>query len=636
MCIEGRVVKNHLPLFYFIMRFVSHTLSYAAAVFLAAMSVSCSSGTAPDVERPQWTEKQAWEWDRKIGVIKGFNQPEGAFPGMTQDDILRKMSSLGFNSVRFWIGGETAEDQVDRIQKIADCAEKYGMTVSPVLYLHRNYLHRDASPEDNLRDAEENVRKIVRPFKDDPRIALWDLWNEPVFEASDSSNVMLEMDWLEREVHWCRQERLSQPITASIFWDTEMTSDTTSALFQRRKEVEQMMDLHNFHDYMCAEHFGEDARVMIGKMEKMGNRPLVCTECLTRVNGSGVGRTMAEFASGHVHFYIWGSYANDANWEVKWGRSTYDSYDEMFHNIMYSDGDLIDSREIEYIRNFKFVDRDASADPGLEVTERWTHERAWKRMAGGPVKGQTGLLRPSSGYNSIRVKFDYADYAADRESFFSKVDGVLRSAEAGRYTVLPVLVSDADIAAGQENLSAYVADVVGRYYCSPEIQAWDLYYHPGETAGDRQKVSELVTAIFRYARNEYPNQPLTATPAVKVREFAPDFDYRAALVHGHRNGWNMLEYPGCSDPDLVYGIWCLSDVISFSSDQPAAETGWLASICYKFGRPVFCTDLASPTSADVETLMDLFQDNHIHFYTENPVPLQTLTSFSFRPIITRH
>ncbi|MGI5847795.1 MAG: hypothetical protein ACOX5T_07205 [Candidatus Cryptobacteroides sp.] len=601
---------------------------------LATILVLSCSG--PEVkERPQWTEKQAWEWDRKVGIIKGFNQPEPAYPGMDLEQIISRMSELGFNSVRAWNGGNTAEEQVEKIREMADIAEKYGMTVSPVLYLHRNYLHRDAPEEQNLADAEKCVRTVVRPFKDDPRIIMWDIWNEPVMDTRDSVNLMKEMDWIEKAVHWCREEMLSQPITASIFWDTDMnSSDVSSKYFLRRVEVENMMDLHNFHDYMCSENFGEDVRVMIDKMKSMSNRPLVCTECLTRVNGSGVGRTLAEFATKHVHFYIWGSYANDANWEVKWGNSTYDPYEPMFHNIMYSDGDLIDAREIEYIKNFKFTDSVHEADPGLEITERWTHERAWRRMSLGPIKGLVGASAPLTGYNSLNVKLELSEFMADENAFYAKLDSQLSRAAAGGYTLLLTLLTDADADASLEDIGRFVGDVTWRYYCSPVVQAWDLYYHPGETVTDTDKVSRIIDTVFRYARNSYTNQPLTSTPYVRVKPFPADFDYWGALVHGRRNGWNWLDFSGGSTPELVAKIWGLSDVVSFSTDQPQAEAGWLLSICFRYGRPIFCTMMASPSREEASKTLDRFAKSHVFWYASQPVNAAELSKFAFIPIVT--
>lgn len=77
---------------------------------------------------------------------------------------------------------------------------------------------------------------------------------------------------------------------------------------------------------------------------------MVATECLTRTNGSGIARTFAAFSKYKVNFYIWGLYINDCNWEARWGRSTYDPYGPMFHNILYSDGTAYDSREIAMIK----------------------------------------------------------------------------------------------------------------------------------------------------------------------------------------------------------------------------------------------------------------------------------------------
>jgi len=603
--------------------------------FTALVLAACSGSSVK--ERPQWTEKQAWEWDQKVGIIKGFNQPEPAYPGQSLDEILHKMADLGFNSVRAWniTKSKTPEEQVESIREMADIAEKYGMTVSPVLYLQRDIFYSDIPEDQKLALAEKSVRTVVRPFKDDPRIILWDIWNEPVMDTRDSVNLMKEMDWIEKEVHWCREEQLSQPITSSIFWDTDMnTSDVSSKYFKRRVEVEQMMDLHNFHDYMCSENFGEDVRVMIDKMNAMGNRPLVCTECLTRVNGSGIGRTLAEFATKHVHFYIWGSFANDANWEVRWDRSSYDPYEPMFHNIMYSDGDLIDAREIEAVKNFKFTDSVAEADQGLEITERWTHERAWRRMSLGPIKGLYGVSTPAAGYNSINVKLELSDFLADEDAFYANLDAQLAKAQAAGYTVLLTMLTDKDIDASLEDVGKYIGDITYRYYRSTAIQAWDLYYHPGETVTDTKKVTDLLLTAFRYARKGYTNQPLTATPFVTVKPFPADFDYWKALVHGRRNGWNWLDYAGGSNPELVAKIWGLSDVISFSTDQPQAEAGWLLSICFRYGRPIICTKMASPSQEEASKTLDRFAKSHVFWYAAKPVDAAKLSKFVFKPIST--
>ena len=59
--------------------------------------------------RRQWTEKEAWEWEKRVGVIKGFNAPNPAYQGMTREDVIKKASELGYNSVRIWLSGKPDE-----------------------------------------------------------------------------------------------------------------------------------------------------------------------------------------------------------------------------------------------------------------------------------------------------------------------------------------------------------------------------------------------------------------------------------------------------------------------------------------------------------------------------------------------
>ena len=66
--------------------------------------------------REQWTEEQAWAWQKEVGVIKGFNEPYPAYPDMSRTEVLQKAHEAGLNSVRFWVRGNTAEEQIEYIQ----------------------------------------------------------------------------------------------------------------------------------------------------------------------------------------------------------------------------------------------------------------------------------------------------------------------------------------------------------------------------------------------------------------------------------------------------------------------------------------------------------------------------------------
>ena len=91
-----------------------------------------------------------------------------------------------------------------------------------------------------------------------------------------------------------------------------------------------------------------------------------------------------------------------------------------------------------------------------------------------------------------------------------------------------------------------------------------------------------------------------------------------------------------SDSDLVHRIWSISDVLSFSTDQPQAEAGWLLSICFRYGRPVFCTGLLSPSEAEGIKTLERFSMSHVFWYTEKPLNAGKVAAFRFLPISTKH
>ena len=269
------------------------------------------------------------------------------------------------------------------------------------------------------------------------------------------------------------------------------------------------------------------------------------------------------------------------------------------------------------------------------------HERAWRWMATGPLKGfdigsAETVGNKTDGYNAVRMKLECSDWLADSTAFYDDVERRFDAAAAKGLAVVPVLLSDDDFGIGHQSLAEYVGAVVGKYYCDTRVKTWELYHHPGEKVADGEALQELVTLIFRHARNQYANQPLMMTPYVEVKDFDEGFDYKGAMIHGRTAGWDRLVYGGGSSAELCYKIWSLSDVVSFSSVQAAPEAGWLASICYRFGRPVFCTGWTAPGDADVEALLERFATSHVFWFSEgNALAADQLSAFRFKQTSTQ-
>lgn len=608
---------------------------------------SCSHQTG----RQQWTEEEAWEWEKKVGVIKGFNSPVPAYPGMKREDILRKASELGFNSVRYYLSGEP-DKHIDRLGIVLDEAEKYGLTVSPVIGIKYDFWPRP-DRKAAIEESKIYTQNLIGEFRDDPRIVFWDLWNEPAHYLNRTEQEEKEeLEWTQKSFYWAREVSPTQPLTASIFFIYKVHF-SEDFICQKRKEVQAESDIHNFHLYDLSRNEMQAIDAMVKWLRKIGDRPLVCTEIIARNRGGTWPRSLSAFSKYNIHFYSWGMYVCDANWHVPWVLSSYEPYEPWFHDLLHPDGTPYDWQELEWIRNFDFAEPGEETDPGAEITERWPKWRAWKWMATGPVKGlyytpegignlaisrwnQEISEAESMGYNSLRVNLEFDEWQSNTSWFFNKIDTLLYFANDNNMRVMPALLTDADAENAEAELSDYVRSVVRRYGSDPRIYSWELYTNPGELGVNKDKITSILRSIFEAARFEFPNQPLTATPQVRVKDFKPDFDYRNALVHGRgRNGWNMLDYEGSSNPALVNYIWSLSDIISFESDMNKPETGWLVSVARRYGRPMICTKWDAPDSMAFKETLENFSKNHVYWYNAGNITDKSLIkSFRFIQIAT--
>ena len=847
----------------------------SAVFFIAAMPTSAQQNASYPNQRPQWTEAQGEAWQQKYGPIIGVNCPYPPCSAISQEEAIALAAHLGYNSVRWWPGGGTdTEAYIKSVEQWAAWAQKYGMTVSPVFPFPQTYFAR-GDREKALGEMEAQVRQVIRHFRGDDRIILWDVWNEPAL--GDSTEVELQMTWIEHIVAWARQEGCTQPLTASIIWDAGVPCNTTSTPIRTRRErTEALMDLHNYHSYMAQDGFNQDTPTMVSRIRKMDNRPIVCTECMTRTNGSTFARTLYDFERYHINFYSWGLFACDPNWEVRWERSTFYNWEPMFHNLLYADGEPVDERDLPLIRNFRF--RETNEDPGAEWTERWTLRRAWRRMSGradaprrltlsyqeyaadaeafharleqqlaaaeasgnvvvpvllsgwpdGATADQLGLYTysvidrhhadrrilgwciyeqagrtdghalpnllqtlfhraryafpnqpmfaapaadgkadpdssgtdlhnlmwrlsdicavsgkasrkttqrlnkaynrpvisigstsatldlthpsarhngarwpawrawqslcgsetrgltfgsvsqalealekdptfnsppfekdptpnpsPSKGgelkvestkpsstilglYNSLCVPFSLQAWEADRKTFYRQADRLLALAERMNISLLPRLLDDSCLVRPTSRLQDYVQDVVNHYADRRSIIAWDLYHRICHTSTDTARATEVLDALFKAAWHTRACQPLFATPTVFTREFPQGFDPIGALTHGrYAGGWARLAY-GNADEKLCYKAWSLSDVIAYTSGQPAEQLGWLNSTANKFGRPLFCTEWEPDSDETDQKTIDIFQDMHVRWYARKQPSPQLVRQFHHIPVSTGH
>jgi hypothetical protein len=615
---------------------LTFTLTFIANVKSVAQPAPATNAPAG---RGQWSMAQAWSWNEKMGVIRGFNALGIPYPGFSETDVMCKVKSLGYNSLRtsdfFRLWLKSPEDAKHRLHRLLDEAGANGLTVLPVLLWGTSSIPGgratlQAPDAQQWTDLKSYVQDMVGEFRNDDRIAMWDVLNEP-----DPSNE-IDLRLARQMILWAREVNPQQPLTTSILWTGPEPNAAQIAL-------EQLTDVHNFHIYDGSTNRMGKMEAMIRCLKNISNRPLVCTECLSRTQGDTFGRILPTFSKYHVHWYNWGLYTCDANWLVSWRRSSFDPYNPWFHDMLHPDGEPYDWRDLELIRTFHFAKPGENPDPGVEITDRWTKDRAWRWFVMGPLRGCT--YRPAgmeswralwmtnaaelttvndelaqaqaAGCDGLRARFDYDAWKINPKQFDGRVGDFLGLADRHGLTMTPVLLTDADAAQPVDDLVNYVSDVVKTFGCDGRIFCWELFDQPGASGLAKDQARSLLRAVFQAARFEFPGQPLTATPAVRVTEFAPDFDYRRALAHQGglgNHGWDKLQYMGTGDASLCAYIWQLSDVLLFASNEKMPETGWLVSLANRYGRPVLCTEWTPGDAAVAEDTLKLFSVQHVRWF----------------------
>ena len=192
----------------------------------------------------------------------------------------------------------------------------------------------------------EMVREIVTRYKDDERIIIWDVYNEP----GNSNRRELTPKNLKKIFEICREIDPSQPLTCA----------TWSGDGENVPEVEKFglenSDIITYHNYST---FEEHIRV-INHLKKLG-RPIMNTEWLARCTSNTVFDNFPVFFLERIGCYNWGFVAGkyqtyepyEAHW--KWYYSDKNAnvdFTKWFHDLYRPSLRPYDPRETELIKRF--------------------------------------------------------------------------------------------------------------------------------------------------------------------------------------------------------------------------------------------------------------------------------------------
>ncbi len=342
--------------------------------------------------RAVWSAQQANTWYAKQGWLVGANYlPWNAinelemwqaktFDTATIAKEFKWAASIGMNTMRIFLHDlaykEDPKGFINRIEIFLKIAKRYN--IKPLLVLfdscwdpfpHTGKQHEPApflhnsgwvqSPgADALKDTTQypRLRKyvtdIISHFAKDQRVLGWDVWNEPDNTNNSSYNrfepynkIELVQALLQQVFVWARAANSSQPITAAV-WVGDWSSD------DKLRPIEKLMleqsDIISFHNYDKGEEF--EKRIIWLQRYK---RPIICTEYMSRGNGSTFQGSLPVAKKYNVAAINWG-FVNGKSQTIfpwdSWSKKYTSEPDLWFHDIFRKDGTPYKPEEVDLIR----------------------------------------------------------------------------------------------------------------------------------------------------------------------------------------------------------------------------------------------------------------------------------------------
>lgn len=357
-----------------------------------------------------WYEAQPWLVGCNFIPSNAVNQLEmwqaETFDTVTIGRELSSAAGLGMNTVRvylhdlLWQHDATGfKKRIDIFLNLAqtrglktlfvffdDCwhdGATLGVQPPPVPGIHNSRwlmspgkkMLRDRSSWQTLKAYSQD---ILRTFGDDPRVLMWDLYNEvgnfymPVLSQANATRLVkltylglkqrfapnASLELLRAAFGWAREVGPLQPLTSSI-WIADP---------RLNKYLLETVDIITFHNYKRHSHTEKQIRQL-----KRYGRPVICTEYLARSKGNSFHTHLPLFKREQVGCYNWGLVRGKTQTVQSWRDRGGKRPTLWYHDIFDADGTPFDEAEIRLFREL------------TEFRPRASHPHSSEAVQGGHV-----------------------------------------------------------------------------------------------------------------------------------------------------------------------------------------------------------------------------------------------------------
>jgi len=336
---------------------------------------SCQEKQVSKTSNGRWGVEKAQQWGTENGWLRGSNfNPSTAinqletwqaesFDTITIDRELGWAQGIGMNVMRVYLHHLAWEVDKDGFKKRMDTylniANKHGIKTVFVFFddcwnptyqagkqpdpkpgVHNSGWVRDPgdllySDTTLIKTLETYVKDVLTTFKDDKRIAIWDLYNEPGNSGYGNKSLPL----LEKVFQWGRDVNPSQPLSSAV-WSLDLKD-------LNRFQIENS-DIITYHNYENPEKH----QAAIDTLKKY-NRPLVCSEYMARRNNSLFQNIMPLLKKNNIGAINWGLVSGKTNTKYAWDEPLTDGSEPKlwFHEIFNTDGTPYKQEEVDLIKS---------------------------------------------------------------------------------------------------------------------------------------------------------------------------------------------------------------------------------------------------------------------------------------------
>jgi hypothetical protein len=310
-------------------------------VIILCLCLCCATDVF--AQNGRWTAEKANQWYGAAGWFNGVNYiPSDAinytamwdktsFNPKLIDRELTLAEELGFNCVRVVLQHAVYADNpkyfLKTLDKFLAICEKHYIRVMPCFFddcvfgvnsdpitgkqpepLTGWYAwawspspgHTMVIDERYHAQLEKYVKDVMWKFKDDQRIFIWDLYNEPTSSGTGAYSLPL----VRKVFAWAREINPVQPLTTGV-WNGE--KDLNSLIFENS-------DIISYHCYDDKNRMKEQIAEL-----KQHRRPLICSEWLNRPAKSTVEDIMPLLKDESVGAILWGLVNGKTQTNLPWG-----------------------------------------------------------------------------------------------------------------------------------------------------------------------------------------------------------------------------------------------------------------------------------------------------------------------------